>query len=254
MLSRRPEGIADGPFGGSQASLDALGVVRRGQLVGQLGDRHPDVRSLNRRAARRNQLGGDGDDLVVGQPATQALLQADLVLAEQVISNHDQLTRIQTQAEEAAFVLLALQAPVAGDLRLVVGSMQNVADAERMGGLALHVAKIARRRHPERALPEEVHGYFAEMGTIAVDLGNSAQEVVLSHDPEQAARISQDDDAMDELHKHLFTVLMDKEWKHGVAAAVDVTLLGRFYERFADHAVEIGRRVVFQVTGETLPD
>jgi phosphate transport system protein len=83
--------------------------------------------------------------------ATRALLQADLVLAEQVISTHDQLTRIQTQAEEAAFVLLALQAPVAGDLRLVVGSMQNVADAERMGGLALHVAKIARHRHPERA-------------------------------------------------------------------------------------------------------
>jgi len=87
-----------------------------------------------------------------------------------------------------------------------------------------------------------------------VDLGNSAQEVVLSRDPEQAARISRDDDAMDDLHKHLFTVLMDKEWKHGVAAAVDVTLLGRFYERFADHAVEIGRRVVFQVTGETPDD
>jgi len=91
-------------------------------------------------------------------------------------------------------------------------------------------------------------------GTIAVDLGNSAQEVVLSRDPEQAARISRDDDAMDDLHKHLFTVLMDKEWKHGMAAAVDVTLLGRFYERFADHAVETGRRVVFQVTGETPDD
>ena len=186
--------------------------------------------------------------------ATQALLQADLVLAEQVITNHDELSRTQTQVEEAAFVLLALQAPVAGELRLVVGSMQNVADAERMGGLAKHVAKIARRRHPEHALPEEVRGYFAEMGTIAVDLGNSAREVVLSHDPAQAARISRDDDAMDDLHKHLFTVLMDREWKHGVAAAVDVTLLGRFYERFADHAVEIGRRVVFEVTGETPDD
>jgi len=87
-----------------------------------------------------------------------------------------------------------------------------------------------------------------------VDLGNSAQEVVLARDPEQAARISRDDDAMDDLHKHLFTVLMDKEWKHGMAAAVDVTLLGRFYERFADHAVETGRRVVFQVTGETPDD
>ena len=148
------------------------------------------------------------------------------------------------------FALLALQAPVAGDLRLVFGSFQNVADAERMGALALHVAKIARRRHPHHVLPDEVTGFFAEMGRIAVDLGISAKDVVLSRDPKQAAQISREDDAMDQLHKELFSVLMDKEWKHGVAAAVDVTLLGRFYERFADHAVEIGRRIVFEATGE----
>ncbi|CDO07020.1 phosphate transport system regulatory protein PhoU [Mycolicibacterium cosmeticum] len=183
--------------------------------------------------------------------ATQALLQADLVTAEQVISDHEHLAALRTQAEEAAFILLALQAPVASDLRLVVGSMQSVADSERMGGLALHVAKIARRRHPEHAVPEEVDGYFAEMGRIAVELSACAQEVVLSRDPEKAAQISRDDEAMDQLHKHLFTVLMDREWDHGVASAVDITLLGRFYERFADHAVEIGRRVIFQVTGET---
>jgi phosphate transport system protein len=182
--------------------------------------------------------------------ATQALLQADLLAAEGVIADHDHLARMQTNAEEASFVLLALQAPVAGDLRLVVGSMQNVANAERMGGLAVHVAKLARRRHPDRTLPEEVHGYFAEMGRIAVDLGDSAKDVVLTRDPAQAAQISRDDDAMNDLHRHLFTVLMDREWKHGVTAAVDVTLLGRFYERFADHAVEIGRRVIFQATGK----
>jgi hypothetical protein len=102
--------------------------------------------------------------------ATHALLQADLTIAEKVIGDHEHLARMQTGAEEAAFVLLALQAPVAADLRTVFGSMQNVADAERMGGLALHVAKIARRRHPASALPEEVKGYFAEMGRIAVDL------------------------------------------------------------------------------------
>ena len=184
--------------------------------------------------------------------ATQALLQADLALAEQVIGDHDRLVHMQTSAEEAAFALLALQAPVAGDLRLVFGSFQNVADAERMGGLALHVAKIARRRHPHHALPDEVKGFFAEMGRIAVDLGNSAKDVVLSRDPKQAAQISREDDAMDQLHKQLFSVLMDTEWKYGVAAAVDVTLLGRFYERFADHAVAIGRRVVFEATGEAV--
>jgi len=182
--------------------------------------------------------------------ATQALLQADLVLAEQVITDHEQIAAMSARAEESAFVLLALQAPVAGDLRAIVSSIQNVADVARMGALALHVAKIARRRHPQHALPEEVNGYFAEMGRLAVELGNTAQEVLVTRDPEKAARIHEEDDAMDDLHRHLFTVLMDKEWKHGVAAAVDVTLLGRFYERFADHAVEVARRVIFQVTGK----
>lgn len=185
--------------------------------------------------------------------ATQALLQADLMVAEQVITDHEKIAAMSARAEESAFVLLALQAPVAGDLRAIVSSIQMVADIDRMGALALHVAKIARRRHPQHALPEEVNGYFAEMGRVAVELGNSAQEVLLSRDPEKAARIREEDDAMDDLHRHLFSVMMDKEWRHGVAAAVDVTLLGRFYERFADHAVEVARRVIFQATGK-FPD
>lgn len=185
--------------------------------------------------------------------ATQSLLQADLVLAEQVIGDHEQISATSARAEEAAFVLLALQAPVAGDLRSIVSSIQIVADVERMGALALHVAKIARRRHPQHALPEEVNGYFSEMGRIAVDLADSARDVLISRDPDRARRIREDDDAMDDLHRHLFSVMMDRDWKHGVAAAVDVTLLGRFYERFADHAVEISRRVIFQITGK-MPD
>src|SRR5246500_2359169 len=190
---------------------------------------------------------------VAMERATQALLQADLVLAEQVITDHEQITALSARSEETAFVLLALQAPVASDLRAIVSSIQIVADVDRMGALALHVAKIARRRHPQHALPEEVNGYFAEMGRVAVELGNAAQEAVATRDPDMAARLREEDDAMDDLHRHLFTVLMDRDWKHGVAAAVDVTLLGRFYERFADHAVEIGRRVIFQATGK-LPE
>ncbi len=181
--------------------------------------------------------------------ATQALLQADLVLAEEVISDHDAFTARIAKVEENAITLLALQSPVAGDLRRVISSLSNLADVDRMGALALHVAKLTRRRHPAKALPEEVNGYFTEMGRIAVDMGNSVKDVVLSGDPDRAAQLDDDDDDMDNLHRHLFSVLMDREWKHGVAAAVDVTLLGRYYERFADHAVEIGRRVVFQATG-----
>ena len=209
---------------------------------------HEQLDALTNRLAEMCGLAG-----VAMERATQALLQADLPLAEQVITDHDHIATLSARAEEDAFVLLALQAPVAGDLRAVVSSIQIVADVDRMGALALHVAKIARRRHPQHALPEEVNGYFAEMGRVAVDLGHSAQEVLLTKDPEKAARIREEDDAMDDLHRHLFTVLMDRDWKHGVAAAVDVTLLGRFYERFADHAVEVARRVIFQVTGQN-PD
>lgn len=214
------------------------------------------------RTAYHEQLDGLNDRLgemcgLAGQAmerATQALLQADLVLAEQVITDHERITEISKEAEEEAFVILALQAPpVAGDLRAIVSSLQIVADVDRMGALALHVAKIARRRHPQHALPEEVNGYFAEMGRVAVELGNSAQEVLRTLDPEKAAQIREEDDAMDDLHRHLFSVLMDKEWRHGVTSAVDVTLLSRFYERFADHAVEVARRVIFQVTGQ-LPE
>lgn len=182
--------------------------------------------------------------------ATQALLQADLELAEQVITELREIVPAVAGIEDDAFRLLVLQAPKAGDLRAVVGSLKNVADVQRMHALALHVAKMARRRHPSHAVPEDVDGYFAEMGRIAVDLGNDARDVVLSRDPSKAAQLDDDDDSMDDFHRHLFTMLLDQDWEHGVAAAVDVTLLGRYYERFADHAVEIARRVVFEATGQ----
>ncbi len=183
--------------------------------------------------------------------ATRALLEADLELAEQVISDHDHITEQSAEAEELAFELLALQAPVAGDLRSIVGGFQLVSEIDRMGALALHVAKVARRRHPFRVLPEEVAGYFTEMGRLAVELARGAHRVLESQNHQDALALMEDDDAMDDLHRHLFTVMMDRDWEHGVASAVDVTLLGRYYERFADHAVSIARRVVFQATGKT---
>ena len=180
----------------------------------------------------------------------RALLHVDLTLAEHVISDHQKILSASAAVEETGFVLLTRQAPIARDLRATVGSIQIVADIERMGALALHIAEIARRRHPESALPQEVKGYFAEMGRIALDLASNAHQVIVSCDLGRARYIREADDAMDDLHRHLFTVIMDREWPHGTAAAVDVTLLGRYYERFADHAVEISRRIIFQATGQ----
>jgi phosphate transport system protein len=181
--------------------------------------------------------------------ATEALLRADLSVAEQVIADHEHIVALSKRTEASALKLLALQQPVAGDLRTIVGTIHIGADIERMGALAVHVASISRRRHPECALPNDVRDCFAKMGTTAVQLARTAREVLSSRDPEKAPRLRDQDDAVDAEHRHLFTLLIDHKWQDGVGSAVDVALLGRFYERFADHAVEIGRRVVFEATG-----
>lgn len=181
--------------------------------------------------------------------ATQALLEADLSLAEQVIADHERIVALNRRTEETALRILALQQPVASELRTVVGSIHVAADIDRMGALAVHVAGISRLRHPDCALPDDVRASFAEMGARAVQLARTAQEVLLSRDPDKAARLRDEDDAVDAEHRHLFTLLIDHKWQDGVCSAVDVALLGRYYERFADHAVEIGRRVVFEATG-----
>jgi phosphate transport system protein len=181
--------------------------------------------------------------------ATTALLKTDLALAEQVISDDSAIDTARTEYEEEAYALLALQAPVATDLRTVLAVIHAAESLERMGDLALHVAKAARRRHPAPVLPEDVRPYFERMGQVAAALARKTEQVIRTQDVELARQIDTDDDEMDDLHRDLFTVLMDRNWSHGTAAAVDVTLLGRFYERFADHAVSVAKRTVFVVTG-----
>lgn len=181
--------------------------------------------------------------------ATRALLDTDLGLAEQVIGDDAKIDDARSSCEEHAYALLALQAPVATDLRTVLAAIHAAESLERMGDLALHVAKAARRRHPAPVLPEQIRPYFAEMGRVAVELARDAEQVILNKDIDQARSLEEADDEMDDLHRQLFSVIMEKDWAHGVAAAVDVTLLGRFYERYADHAVSVAKRVVFVVTG-----
>ena len=169
------------------------------------------------RTAYHQQLSGLGAQLAkmcglaaaAMEDATRALLDADLSLAEHVIADHEHIAVMGRQAEETALKLLALQQPVAGDLRRVVCAIHVGADIERMGALAVHVASISRLRHPECALPDDVRASFTEMGSRAVLLGRIAREVLVSSDPEKASRMDDLDDAVDAEHRHLFTLLMD---------------------------------------------
>ncbi|NYD40580.1 phosphate signaling complex protein PhoU [Nocardioides panaciterrulae] len=181
---------------------------------------------------------------------TAALLRGDVELAEQVISADIEIDRARERVEEKAFALLSLQQPVAGDLRTIVAALRMVSELERMGDLSVHVAKVARLRAPNIAVPEEIRPVVARMADVAEDMVARVLAIITGRDVESAIALGRDDEEMDQLRRSSFTQLLSDDWAHGVEAAVDVALLGRYYERIADHAVSVANRVVFVVTGQ----
>jgi phosphate transport system protein len=182
--------------------------------------------------------------------ATTALLDADVALADRVISGDERVDAMRESIEQRCFTLLARQQPVATDLRTITTAMRVVSDLERMGDLAEHVAKLTRMRFPDSAVPQELRPVFLEAGNVAETLVAKATAVIATLDVGAAAELEADDDLMDDLHRQLFRTVLSDTWSHGMEAAIDMTLLGRYYERFADHAVSVARRVVYLVTGE----
>jgi len=167
-----------------------------------------------------------------------------------VISEDDAVDVLRVRIEDHSFDLLALQNPVAGDLRMLVASLRMVSEFERMGDLAVHIAKIARLRIPEVAVPDELVPTIARMSAVAEVMVAKVGHIIAQSDVAAAEELEQVDEEMDRLRRSSFRELLGSDWKHGVEPAVDIALLGRYYERIADHAVSIARRVVFLVTGE----
>jgi len=216
-----------------------------------------------------DQLDGILDDLVAMtgavrdavREATVALLSAKADAAESVISGDRSIDMTRELLEERTLQLLATQQPVAGDLRdedaqvagdlrVLVAAMRMVADLERMGDLAVHIAKVARMRMPEIAVPETLRPTMARMAEVAERMVGSASSIIAERDVEAALDLEDEDDEMDQLRRLLFRMLLSEDWSYGVEPAIDIALLGRYYERIGDHAVSMGRRVVYLVTGE----
>ena len=181
--------------------------------------------------------------------ASHALLKADGVVAEQVIADDVKIDRLRERIEEDCFEIIALQAPVAGDLRTIVAAVRMVSDLERMGDLAVHVAKVAQLRLPEVAVPAELLPTTERMAQVARHMVRETELIITNRDVEAARRLEQADEEMDELRKQQFRIVLGDDWAHGVEPAIDAALLGRYYERIADHAVSLARRVIYLVTG-----
>ena len=181
--------------------------------------------------------------------ATKSVMTKDLKLAEEVITSDEKIDTVQHELDGRIIDIIARQQPVASDLRALVTALRMSADLERMGDLAHHVAKLVRLRHPGSAVPAELLALVEVIGETAEKIATKTGVVLSTRDVTLAAQVEKDDDEMDELHRKLISRLVEPSWPHGVETAIDLTLLGRYYERYADHAVSVARRVIFLVTG-----
>ncbi len=183
--------------------------------------------------------------------STHALLTADPVVADQVLAGDANIDVLRDRIEDRVFELMSLQQPVAGDLRLLMAAARMIADLERMGDLAVHVAKVARMRMPEVAIPQEMLPTVSRMAEVAIAMVGKLPSIIEERDLDAVAELERADEEMDQLRRQQFRILLGDGWSHGVEPAIDLALLGRYYERIADHAVSIARRVVYLVTGQT---
>jgi phosphate transport system protein len=182
--------------------------------------------------------------------ASKALQTADLNLAEEVIATDNKIDDYQHDLDARIIDIIARQQPVASDLRALVTALRMSADLERMGDLSHHIAKVARLRHPNSAIPNDLLLAFTEMGHVAEKLATKVATVITTRDTDMALQVEKDDDEMDELHKKVIAGIIGSNPVLSLDVAIDLTLLGRYYERFADHAVSVARRVYFLVKGE----
>lgn len=182
--------------------------------------------------------------------AGTALLAADLGRAEQVIADDRTIDALERDLDDRCVLLIAQQAPVAGDLRVIISSLRMSASLERMGDLARHIAELTRLRYPGQAVPEPMRDLFAQMHEGAVRISRETTQVLADRDVDAARALDADDDLLDRLHDRTFTETLGGQHDLTPQQIVDVTLAARYFERFGDHAVSVADRVVYLVTGQ----
>ncbi|HEY8721308.1 phosphate signaling complex protein PhoU [Pengzhenrongella sp.] len=205
--------------------------------------------------AELKQIGTDLADMsrlveVAIANAGTALLTGDLKMAEAVIVADEAINTLERDLDTRCVHLLAQQAPVATDLRVIVSALRISATLERMGDLARHVAEFARRSYPKLALPQAVSGTFAEMHAAATRVAQRTTSLLETRDVDLATSIDHDDDMLDELHEDNFTAMLGGHWNGTPQQTIDTALLSRYFERFGDHAVSVARRIVYLVSGD----
>jgi phosphate transport system protein len=185
--------------------------------------------------------------------AVEAFNKSDVTLAESVIVRDNKIDDAVVALDELAIAIMARQAPVAKDLRIVVSALRISASLERMGDMAEHLAQLARYRFPEKVVPKSIRPTFKEMGALDIQMATMLVELLKTENIDVAHKIRDEDDKVDALHLSVFETVLSDTWSQETETTVDATLASRYLERFADHAVSIAKKMVYLATGEWNP-
>lgn len=182
--------------------------------------------------------------------ASHALEDGDIALAEQTIDADERIDEMANIVDDLCMDLLARQAPVAGDLRLIVTGLRMTQTLERMGDLARNIAAIARQAFPASTLPPAVQEIVRAMGEQGRRVGEQIAALVENPNTEAASRMQADDDIMDDLHVELRRLVNNPDIDLTRTQIIDLTLMGRYYERYGDHATKVGRHLIYLIEGQ----
>jgi phosphate transport system protein len=179
---------------------------------------------------------------------TEALLDLDMAAAQAIIDGDDDLDALTIDIEERCFTLMARQQPVAGDMRAIVTAIRMASEIERSGDLVVNIAKGARRIYGAH-LPPRIRGLLEAMSQQAQRLFQLAIDAYVEADADLAGALDDIDDRLDSLHADYIAAILERDEDLDLQVAVQLALIGRYYERIGDHAVNIGERVRYMVTG-----
>lgn len=200
-------------------------------------------------------LGGqltDIADLVAEamQKAYRSFETADVALAEEVIAADARIDSMQNELDEKAIELLALQGPVASDLRLVVGALRMSTSLERMGDLARHIAQLTRLRYPDTVSPLQLEPVYRELAEKDVDIALKLVDLLVTRDVNRVREIYALKERINELHAGIFAIIASPDWDASASTTADATLASRYFERFGDHGISVAKKVQYLVTGQ----
>lgn len=195
-------------------------------------------------------------DLVAAamEQSVSAFQNADIELAQEVIAADARIDFLQNDLDERAIDILALQGPVASDLRMIVGSLRMSASLERMGDLARHVAQLARLRFPAQVVPASLTPVFNELATLDIGIARNVLVLLATRELSLVTDVQAANARINELHRSVFAAIASPNWHETPATTVDVTLASRYFERFGDHGVSVARKVAYLVTGQWQPE